>query len=104
MSIFNALMYSSAFYFGAKYFNVNIDGFLMKQAYNFMFLISCAQIAAKNSEIVKFVRDRYKCLTKKFVNTVEIVKYNEVIYTTKPDHHHILIYSFTALKMKRRKK
>ena len=75
MSIFNALMYSSAFYFGAKYFNVNIDGFLMKQAYNFMFLVSCAQIAAKNSEIVKFVRDRYKCLTKKFVKEIVRILY-----------------------------
>jgi hypothetical protein len=85
VTLFNIGMYSAAIYFSAKYYKYDIDGFLLSRAHDFVIIISYLQIIFNDNETVKFVKDKFYTFKKKFIQPIEIIKYNKIICNTTPD-------------------
>lgn len=83
--IFNTCMYSAAIYFGAKYYNLDIDSFLLHRAHEIMFMISFLQIKIKNSSMAKYIQKKSSEYKKTNSNDIEVIKCNKVIYTASHD-------------------
>ena len=77
-SVLTPIMYSAAIYFGAKYYNYDIDGFLLQRSYDFMFIISHLQIFIKNSDFYKNSISKFKSIYKPSYDSISCIKNNLV--------------------------
>lgn len=77
-SLLNPIVYSAAIYFGSKYYNYDIDGFLLQRSYDFMFIVSHLQIAIKNMEFYKNFVSKLKSIFKPSYDSIICIKNNLV--------------------------
>lgn len=77
-SLLNPFVYSAAIYFGAKYYNYDIDGFILQRSYDFMFVISHLQIVIKNMEFYKKCVSKFRSIFKPSYDSISCIKNNSV--------------------------
>ena len=82
-SILTPAAYCAAIYFGAKYYNYDIDGFLLQRSYDFIFILGYIQILVQNSDLYKNVIKHYKATTSSFRNEIDIVLNNKIVRSIK---------------------
>lgn len=82
----NTVVYSAAIYFGAKYYNYDIDGFLLYRFHEAMFIASYIQIYFQNNEIIKYVQMKIYEFKPVSVNQIEVMKNNKIISASTVDN------------------
>jgi len=82
----NTVVYSAAIYFGAKYYNYDIDGFLLCRFHDAMFAASYIQIYLQNIEMIKYIQMKVYEFKSVSINQIEVVKNNKIISTSTVDN------------------
>jgi len=78
MSLSTQLAYFAAIYFGAKYYNYNIDAFLLQRGYDIVFIMSHIQIIIQNSSFYKNIKTRINSIFKTKNDFIICIKNNSV--------------------------
>lgn len=82
-TILTPAAYCAAIYFGAKYYNYDIDGFLLQRSYDFIFILGYIQIVVRNSDLYKNTIKHYKATTSSFRNEIDIIVNNKIVRSAK---------------------
>lgn len=85
-AVLNPVVYFAAIYFGAKYYNYDIDGFLLRRSYDFIFTFGCIQIMVRNSDFYKTMMTKYKKTMTSFRSEIDIIINNKVVQSTKREN------------------
>lgn len=82
-SILTPAAYCAAIYFGANYYNYDIDSFLIQRAYDCIFVFGYIQIMVRNSNFYKNIIKHYKTTMSTFRNEIEVIINNKPVQSTK---------------------
>ena len=102
LTLCNIILTGVGAFFGTVYFyNIDIQAETVHQTYNIILFISNIQIILQNNPIIKFIREQIKKTNNIFENEIEVIKYNQILYSTTknmlinnpPDYFDLIVYT-----------